>query len=90
MPTYLLERYWPGISRTDAEAVIACEATHAETMRGEGRSVRVLRSTLVAVDEVLLSLVEAESEYDAAELGRRCGVPADRIVPAEDMEGAVL
>jgi hypothetical protein len=87
VPTFLLERYWPGISRADAEAVIARETTQAETMRAEGRAVRVLRSTLVTSDEVLLSLVEAESELEVAELGRRCGAPADRIVPAEDVEG---
>ena len=85
MKTFVVERYWPGISATEAATVMASEADHAAEMRREGTSVRVLRSTLVEDDETLLSLVEAASREDVVELGRRAGAPPDRIVPAVEM-----
>ncbi len=85
MPTYIVERYWPGVSPEEAETVIARETAVAVAMRAEGKPIRVVRSTLVQEDETLLSLVEAESEQEVAELGSRAGTPADRIVPALEM-----
>ncbi len=82
---FVVERYWPGVSTAEAEAVAGREAALAEAMRDEGRSIRVLRSTLVEDDETLLSFVEAESRADVVELGRRAGAPADRIVTALEM-----
>lgn len=81
----MVERYWPGISAAEAEAVAAREAALAEAMRNEGGSIRVLHATLVEDDETLLSFVEAESQVDVVELGRRAGAPADRIVTALEL-----
>lgn len=85
MPTFVVERYVPGISRTQAEAVIAREASLVEEMSAEGRSIRVLHATLVEGDETVMSVVEATSRDDVVELGERSGTPADRVVSAVEM-----
>lgn len=85
MRTFVVERYWPGISIAEAESLLEREAAAAQAMRDEGRFIQVLRSTLVEADETLLSIVEAESEPDVVELGARTGRPADRIVAARDL-----
>lgn len=85
MPTFVVERYWPGVSIGAAERVMTREASVARDMNHEGTAIRVVRSTLVQDDETVLSLVEADSEQDVAELARRSGVRADRIVPAQDV-----
>lgn len=85
MPTFLLERFWPGITPTRAMTVVARDDALAATMRGEGRSIRVVRTTLLPGDETLMSIVEAESEQDVAELGERAEAPADRVVAALEL-----
>jgi hypothetical protein len=85
MPTFVVERYVPGISREQAEAVIAREASLIEAMTAEGRSIRVLHATLVEGDETVISVVEAPLRSDVVELGERSGTPADRVVPAVEM-----
>ena len=86
MPTFVVERYVPGISRADAEAVILAEARQADAMVSEGRSVRILHATLMEGDEAVMSVVEAPCRDDVVELGERSGAPADRIVPAIAVE----
>lgn len=88
MTTFIVERYLPGISLAEAEAMLAREAAAARAMRAEGRAISVLRSTLVEQDEAILSVIEAESELDVTELGERTGKPADRIVPARELATA--
>ncbi len=88
--TFVVERYWPGVTIGMVEAVIAREAALAREMSSEGRSVRVLHTTLVQGDETVISVVAAESEADVAELGARSGRPADRIVPAVRMPRAAV
>lgn len=82
MPTFIVERYLPGISRTEAEAVMAREALLAEEMTAPGSPIRVLHSTLVEPDETVMSVVEAPSEEHVVELGTRVGAPPDRVVAA--------
>lgn len=85
MPTFVVERYVPGITRAEATRVLAREALLVERMAAEGRSVRVLHATLVEADETMMSVVEAQSRSDVLELGERSGTPADRVVPAVEV-----
>ncbi len=84
--TFVVERYWPGVSVELAEAVIAREASLVAAMSAEGRPIRVLHATLVEGDETVMSVVEALSRADVVELGERSGTPADRVVPAVEMQ----
>jgi len=85
VPTFIIERYLPGVTREQAESVLADETLAASTMAAEGRSVKVLHATFVEGDEAVLSVVEAPSRADVVELGNRTGSPADRVVPAVAM-----
>jgi hypothetical protein len=85
MPTFVVERYVPGITRAEAMRVLAREALLVERMATEGRSIRVLHATLVEDDETVVSVVEAQSRSDVLELGERSGAPADRVVSAVDV-----
>lgn len=86
MPTFVVERYLPGVSRVQAEAVIRREAEQATAMAEAGRGVRVLHATLVEGDEAVMSVVEAPTRADVVELGERASAPADRIVAAVPMD----
>lgn len=86
MPTFVVERYVPGISRAQAESVLAAEAALVRELTASGCAIRILHTTYVEADETVLSFVEAPSRADVVELGERVGVPADRIVPAVSLE----
>jgi hypothetical protein len=78
--TFLVERYWPGVSAVEIRSAVARETRSAEEMGREGRRVRYLRSTFVPKEEALLCLFEATSRDEVAELNERAAVPFDRIV----------
>ena len=86
--TYLVERYWPGVS----EALVA-EAQQrlgaaAERLRREGIRIRCLSSILIPKEESVFSLIEAASEEDVAEANRRAEVPFDRILEVRTVASA--
>ena len=85
MTTFLVERYRPGASEDEIAHVIARDVEVAQAMRGEGKEIRVVSSTFVERDEVVLSVVEAEAEEDVIPLGERSGTPVDRAIPATDV-----
>ncbi len=90
---YVVERYLPGLSRSDL--LVALERLREATweLRSEGASVRYLGSTIVLEDEACFCQFEGPSEDAVAEANRRASVPFDRIVsavavrPAADTEG---
>ena len=73
MATFLVERYWPGVTAVAAEAVTASLA---------GRGVRVLETIVTGPDEVCFWYVEAVSADEVAGSFRAANVPLDRISPA--------
>lgn len=85
MPAFVLERYLPGVSRTQVERVIARDRALAREMAAEGRAISVLHATFVEDDEAVMSVVEAASRQDAVELGDRSGTPPDRVVRAVEV-----
>jgi hypothetical protein len=79
---YVVERYLPGLSRSDLLRTLAALERTTEELRGEGPAVRYLGSTIVIGDEACFCQFEGPSEADIAEANRRAGVSFDRIVPA--------
>ena len=80
--TFVVERYWPGVSpEMLAEAVARAGGCPSE-MGCEGRAVRYVRATLLPNDETVFCLFEAESVEHVAELNERASIPYDRIVGA--------
>ena len=78
---YVVERYLPGLSRSDLLHELArLECT--QELRDEAGEVRYLGSTIVLGDEACYCHFEGPTEAAVAEANRRAGLPFDRIVPA--------
>jgi Protein of unknown function (DUF4242) len=80
--TFLVERYWPGVSSAGLEAAVARGRRSAVEMRRAGTRIRYLRSTLVPAEETVYCLFEAIGATDVRELNERAAIPFDRIVEA--------
>jgi hypothetical protein len=88
MTTYLVERYWPGVTLEAATDGAARAYGAAEAMTAEGIDVRMLWSSVMLADEAVLSFYEARSANAVEEVNRRAGLPVDRItscVPVTSM-----
>ena len=86
MPTYIVERYWPGVTKDRLAQAIARSEKVIVSMNQGGIPVRYLRSTLVPADEVVFSLYDGPSAEAIREANERAQVPFDRIVEAIDVE----
>ena len=83
MQVFLVERYWPGIRREElADAEERVRRTLAQLAQ-EGVHVRIVSSTFLPTEEVVLTHYEARHEDDVIEASRRSGVPFDRVQPVE-------
>ncbi|MFQ6172870.1 hypothetical protein ACK8HX_14770 [Oryzobacter sp. R7] len=83
-----MERYWPGVGRADVEAAEEHLCRAAGELTRDGSPIRVVSSTWVPADEVVLTLVEAGEEDDVLEVSRRGGYPFDRMQRVEVVTGA--
>jgi hypothetical protein len=86
---YVVERYLPGLSRSDL--LHGLSRLDRET-KSDGQDVRYLGSTIVLGDEACFCQFEGPSEAAVAEANRRAGLSFDRIVPALNvlpMKGAL-
>jgi hypothetical protein len=86
--SFLMERYWPGVRRAD----VATAEDHLSRAAGEltrgGIPIRILSSTWIPADEVVLTLFEAGEEDDVLEVSRRSDYPFDRMQRVEVVTGA--
>ena len=76
---YLVEQYRPGV---DAAQIAGAEEEVRRAVRDlvrKGISIRVLCSTFIPAEEVVLTLFEATREADALEVHERSGVLFDRL-----------
>jgi hypothetical protein len=71
--SFLVERYWPGVTTVAAEAVTASLA---------GRGIRVVETIVTGLDEVCFWYVEARSADEVERSFQAADVPFDRISPA--------
>ena len=78
---YVVERYLPGLSRSDLLHELA-KLERTQELPYEAGEVRYLGSTIVLGDEACYCRFEGPSEAAVAEANRRAGLPFDRIVPA--------
>lgn len=80
--SYLVERYWPGVTSELHAAAVRRGRLAAAELRGEGRVVTYVRSTLVPEQETVLCVFEADSPDVVRELNERADIPLDRITEA--------
>ena len=82
MPTYLVERYWPGVTSELLLEALERERRVMEEMRGEGTRVRDIGCLLIPGEEVVFSVYEGPSTDAVRQLNERAGIPVSRIVEA--------
>ena len=83
-----MERYWPGVERADVATAEDRLCRAAEELTGDGTPIRIVSSTWIPADEVVLTLFEAGEEDDVLEVSRRGGYPFDRVQRVEVVRGA--
>ncbi len=76
---YLVERYWPGVTRGALRDAIARLDEAIDGVGDAGGPVRHVESTMIPADDTVFSLFEATSAESVLEVNRRAHVAADRI-----------
>ena len=80
MPTYLVERYWPGVTSELLLEALDRGRRVMEQMSAEGTRVRDLSCILIPGEEVVFSVYEGRSAATVRQLNERAGIRASRIV----------
>jgi len=82
-----MERYWPGVRRLDVATAEEHLCRVAGELTRDGIPIRILSSTWIPADEVVLTLFEAGEEDDLLEVSRRSNYPFDRMQRVEVVTG---
>lgn len=82
MPTYLVERYWPGVTTGQLREALEQGRRVMEEMSGQGHNIRDISCTLLPGEEVVFSVYEGPSATAVQQLNERAGIPFSRIVEA--------
>ena len=75
MATFLVERYWPGVTAAAAQAVTA-------SLGHDDDLIVVVETIVAASDEVCFWYVEAATQDEITSAFEAAGIPIDRIGPA--------
>jgi hypothetical protein len=87
VPTYLVERYWPGVTSELLVEALNRGRRVMEEMSEEGTRVRDVSCTLIPAEEVVFSVYEGPSVDAVCKLNERAGIPVSRIVEAISLAG---
>ena len=79
---YLVECYWPGVTKQKLAAAVERVQAAIELRRPHGRAPRLLGSILVPVDETVFCLFDAEREEVEA-LSAAAELPFQRILGSQ-------
>ncbi len=82
MPTYLVERYWPGVTSELLLEALGRGRRVMQQMNAERTPVREISCTLLPEEEVVFSLYEGPSAAVVRQFNERAGIPVSRIVEA--------
>lgn len=80
---FLVERYWPGVDPAEVSKAEEQVYRAVRELAREGARIRVLGSTFIPAEEVILTLFEATREIDVVEAHVRGGVRFDRLQTVE-------
>lgn len=78
--TFLVERYWPGVTRPVLDAAVDRVRRVLEDPSGDGGSVTHIGTLLLDADEVVFCVFSATSREAVDAVNQRAGFPFDRIV----------
>jgi hypothetical protein len=84
--TYLVECFWPGLTREAVEAANTRALERAAALRGEGSSLRFLGSLLVPGDEVVFFQFTAASREEVVRASLEAALPFDRVAASVWLE----
>ena len=79
MDSYLVECFWPGVTREVIRAATDRARDSAAARRREGFNVAFVGSLLVPADEVVFFRFTAASEDDVIRTARAASLPFDRV-----------
>jgi hypothetical protein len=79
VPSYLVERYLPGLSGDEVHAAVQRLRTVSQEMTAEGTTIRYLSSAYVAEEESCFCQLEAPSREAVAAANERASFPFARI-----------
>jgi hypothetical protein len=86
--TFLVERYWPGVTLETFTEAAGRLADSVDRLRREGAAIRTVAATLVPSDEAAYWIVDAPS-IDLVETACEwAGVGVERIVPAIELRAS--
>jgi Protein of unknown function (DUF4242) len=87
VPTYLVERYWPGVTRELLLEALDRAQRVMDEMNPKGTGIREVSCTLIPSEEVVFSVYEGPSAHAVRQLNERAGIPVSRIVEAVSVKG---
>jgi Nickel responsive protein SCO4226-like len=87
VPTYLVERYWPGVTSELLLEALDKGRRVMEQMSAEGTLVCGITSILIPGEEVVFSVYQGPSAAVVRQLNERAGIPVSRIVEAIAVAG---
>jgi Protein of unknown function (DUF4242) len=82
VPTYLVERYWPGVTLEVLLEALGRAQRVMDEMSPEETRIRQVSCTLIPSEEVVFSVYEGPSARAVRRLNERAGIPVSRIVEA--------
>jgi hypothetical protein len=82
VPTYLVERYWPGVTSDLLVEALNRGRRVIGQMSTEGTCVRDVTTILIPGEEVVFSVYLALSAEAVRRFNERAGIPVSRIVEA--------
>jgi hypothetical protein len=82
VPTYLVERYWPGVTSELLLEALDRGRQVMEEMRGEGTPLRDLSCIFIPSEEVVFSVYEGPSPAAVRQFNQRASIPVSRMVEA--------
>jgi hypothetical protein len=85
--TYLVERYWPGVTSELIRDALGRERRVIDEMSVEGILVRDISWTLIPSEEVVFSVYEGTSAAAVRQVSERAGIPISRLVEAIVVSG---
>jgi Protein of unknown function (DUF4242) len=87
VPTYLVERYWPGVTSELLLDALNRGRRVMGQMHAEGTDVRDISCILIPGEEVVFSMYEGPSAAAVRQLNERADIPVSRIVEAIAVTG---
>ena len=85
--TYLVERYWPGVTSELIRDALSRERRVIDEMSVEGILVRDISWTLIPSEEVVFSVYEGTSAAAVRQVSERADIPISRLVEAIVVSG---